>query len=79
MGLRFPDVSVVIDHPQSLHPVVGASDGRGHPAKTKGKTCGRGGAFRRWLASLTAADVIGVIVLFAAPILILMLNEGGVR
>ena len=37
MGLRLPDIAVVIDRPshRSLHPVVGTSDGMGSPGLTQ--------------------------------------------
>lgn len=59
----------------SLHPVAGASDGRGHPVQTKAKSGGRGGAFLAWAASLDLDDLIGTAILFGS--LFAMLCIGG--
>ena len=71
MGLRFPDVPVVVDaqaHP-SLHPVVGASDGRGAPGADQEVSRTRRvlRAIRAWLIRTEDSwlgDLIGVVTIF---------------
>lgn len=54
-------------HKKSLHPVVGTSDGRGHPAPAQAETAGRGGS-RAW--SRCARLVLGLPYLAVAVIVL---------
>lgn len=72
-------VTSVLDLPTpSLHPVVGASDGGGHPGMFQAeKPLCRGGSSSRffaWLDSLRTDDFVGVIALFATVILLSSLS-----
>lgn len=69
---------------ESLHPVVCAPDGRGHPAHDKGESAGRGGAIMRALMRGANAlddhwigDVISVVSLFVGCWMLLVLGYGG--
>lgn len=67
----------------SLHPVVGASDGRGHPALGQEVNPRRGGAILRAVFDAARAlddhwigDLIGAVSLFAGAWLLLVLGYG---
>jgi len=73
MGLRFPDVPVVVDaaaHP-SLHPVVGAPDGRGAPGADQAVSRTRRALrfIRIWSNRIEhswVGDLIGVVSIFGS-------------
>lgn len=67
----------------SLHPVVGASDGRGHPVPAQEKKTGRGGNLLRSVARAARAlddhwigDLIGAVSLFAGGWMLMLIGYG---
>lgn len=67
----------------SLHPVVGASDGRGHPVPAQEKKTGRGGNLLRSVARAARAlddhwigDLIGAASLFGSAWLLMLIGYG---
>ena len=70
-----PAASIAYRSKNTLHPVVGTSDGRGHPGPTQAENAaGRGGAFLAWASSLTLDDLAGAAALFGLLIAALCLG-----